>query len=45
MALRGYNSDDGHFLNLLKLIAEYDTNILRALNTKHAYTYISSNIK
>ena len=33
MALRGHNSDDGHFLNLLKLRAEDDTNILRALNT------------
>ena len=27
MALRGHNSDDGHFLNLLKLRAEDDTNI------------------
>ena len=45
MALCGHNFDDGHFLNLLKLRAEYDTNILRALNTKHAHTYISSNMK
>ena len=45
MELRGHNYDDGHFLNLLNLKAEYDTNILRTLNTKHAHTYISSNIQ
>ena len=36
MALREHQSDDRHFLNLLKLRAEDDTNILRAINTKHA---------
>ena len=45
MALRGHHSDDGYFLNLLKLRAEDYTNILRALNTEYAHTYISSNIQ
>ena len=44
MELRGHNYDDGNFLNLLKLGADDDTNILRASNTKNAHTYISLNI-
>ena len=45
MTLRAHHYDDGYFLNLFKLRAIDDTNILRALYTKHAYTYISSNIQ
>ena len=45
MTLRAHNYDDGYFLNLFKLRAIDDTNILRALNTNHAHTYISSNIQ
>ena len=41
MTLRAHNYDDGHFLNLFKLRAEDYTNSLKALNTKHAHTYIS----
>ena len=35
MALRGHNSDDGHFLNLLKLRAEDDTNMLKAFKLRN----------
>ena len=40
MALREHHSDDRNVLNLLKLRAEDDTSILRALNTKHAHICI-----